>query len=102
MTGAHALALTGAVAAGVLLPKAVPAALLGRSLGGRFDRLLRLLPAATMAALVVVSLMRGPAGPRPVVVVAASAAALMMVLTRRSLLSMAVGWAVLVSGLIVK
>jgi branched-subunit amino acid transport protein len=97
VSGAHLAAVTAAITAGVLLPKAVPAALVG----GRFppwaSRFLRLLPVAILGALVVVTML-GPgraAVPGWPVVLGVTAATVVAVVTRRSLLSMAVGWTVM-------
>jgi branched-subunit amino acid transport protein len=99
MTWARLLALTGAVAAGVLLPKAVPAALVGRRLHPRVARFLGLLPAATLAALVVVSVAgAGPA--RWPVLAAVAVAGVTAALTRRGLVAMVAGWAALAAGLL--
>lgn len=88
------------LAAAVLLPKAVPAALLGPRIGEGVERFLGLLPPALLGGLVVVSA-AGAAGarPQPAVLVAVAIAAGMAALTRRSLLAMAGGWAALAIGL---
>jgi branched-subunit amino acid transport protein len=102
VNGWRLTALIAAVAAGVLLPKAVPAALVGRRPGGRVERFLSLLPAALLGGLAVSGALGGGPGlrPRPAVVLAVVAAAVITAVTRRSLMAMAGGWAVLAAVLL--
>jgi branched-subunit amino acid transport protein len=102
VTGLHLAAVIGVVAAGVVLPKAVPAAVLGARPGRRGQRFLDLLPAALLGGLAMVSALGGQTWARlsPAVPLAVAAAAATAALTRRPLPSMAVGWAVLVGGLL--
>jgi branched-subunit amino acid transport protein len=95
-------ALIGAVAAGVVLPKALPAALVGGRVGPRAERFLGMLPAALLGGLVAVSVLGGGPGlrPSPAVVAAVAVAVATAALTRRSLLSMVAGWAVLAAALL--
>jgi branched-subunit amino acid transport protein len=67
--------LVTAVAAGVILPKALPAAMIGR-VAGQWARFLDLLPAATLGALAVLTALGAHDGlhPRIHVVLAASIA----------------------------
>ena len=103
MTGWRLAALVAAVAAGVLLPKALPAVLIGGTVGRRTERFLTLLPAALLGGLVAVNALGGggAAGlhPRLSVIVAVVVAGALAALTRRSLLSMAGGWAALAVAL---
>jgi branched-subunit amino acid transport protein len=100
MSSGRLVVLIGILAAAVLLPKAVPAALVGARISQRVERFLGLLPAALLGGLVVVSTAGTPGpGPRPAVLVAVAVAAAMAALTRRSLLAMAGGWAALGVGL---
>jgi branched-subunit amino acid transport protein len=102
MSGWQLPALIGAVAAGVLLPKAVPAALVARRASGGVERFLGLLPAALLGALAMSGTLGGGPGwrPRPAVVLAVVAAGTIAAVTRRSLLAMAAGWAVLAAVLL--
>lgn len=95
-------ALIAAVAAGVLLPKVAPAALVGGSVDGRTERFLRLLPAALLGGLAVVAAIGGGPGlrPRPATIAAVVAAAAIMAVTRRGLVAMIGGWAVLAAALL--
>jgi branched-subunit amino acid transport protein len=87
------------IAAGVLLPKILPAAVVGGRLHGRADLFLRLLPAALLAGLVTVQVAAVTAPrPRLQVVVAVVAAGVIAAVTRRGLLSMLCGWAILAAG----
>ena len=111
MSGGQVVALVAAIAGGVLLPKTLPAALVGRRLPKLAERFVGLLPAALLGGLVTVELLAA-AGPgrhaalgwaaiptlptMAGVVVAVAVAAL----TRRALLAMAVGWAVLAACLL--
>lgn len=94
--------LVAILSAAVLLPKAVPAALLGPRIGERVEGFVGLLPAALLGGLVVVTA-AGAAGarPQPAVLVAVGIAAAMAAVTRRSFLAMAGGWAALAVGLAV-
>jgi branched-subunit amino acid transport protein len=96
VSGGRLALLCAVMAAGVLLPKAVPAALVGAHVGPRWERFLSLLPAATLGALVVLTVFqaRHAASSWPPVVLAVVAATGLAILTRRTLLSMAAGWAV--------
>ena len=58
-------ALIAAVAAGVLLPKAAPAALVGGRVDPRVARFLAMLPAALLGGLAVASALGGGPGLRP-------------------------------------
>jgi branched-subunit amino acid transport protein len=101
MSGWRLSAVIVAVAAGVLLPKAAPAALMGRRVGPRVERVLAMLPAALLGGLAVVSLLGSGPGWRPglPVAVAMVVAAAVMAVTRRTLLSMIGGWAALAAAL---
>jgi branched-subunit amino acid transport protein AzlD len=97
---AQLLAVTGAVAAGVLLCKALPAMAVGAHLDERLARYVGLLPAATLAALLVVtSAGSGTGRLRWEVLAAVAVTAGLAALTRRSLLAMLTGWAVLAGEL---
>ena len=100
MTAGRLLAMTVVMAAGVLLPKILPAAAVGGRLNRRADLFLRLLPAALLAGLVTMELVSAITAPRPrmQVVAAVAAAAVMAAVTRRGLLSMVCGWVVLAAG----
>ncbi len=101
MSTAHLLVVTATVAAGVLLCKALPAALLGARLDPRLARFLGLLPAATLAALVVVSTAGAGSGRlRWEVLAAVVVAAALAAATRHGLLAMLSGWAVLAAELL--
>lgn len=102
MTGLHLAAVIGAVAAGVVLPKAVPAAAFSIGPGRRGERFLGLLAAALLGGLAMVSTLGGKAPARltPAVPLAVAAGATAAVLTRRTLLSMLAGWAVLAGALL--
>lgn len=95
MSTQHPIALIAAVVAGVLLPKALPAAIVGGSMVGAWERFLRLLPAATLAALAALTTLKGDGGlvVRPQVLMAVGVAAAVAAITRRSLVAMAGGWA---------
>jgi branched-subunit amino acid transport protein len=103
MTGWPAAALIAAVAVGVLLPKAVPAAVSGGHVGPRLERLLNLLPAALLGGLAVSEALGGGPGVRvrPAIAAAVLVAVVVAAVTRRSLLAMVAGWAVLAAGLLV-
>jgi hypothetical protein len=103
MSGWRMAALIGAVTAGVLLPKVAPAALVGGNVRGLAARFLALLPAALMGGLTAVGVLGGGGPglhPRLAVVLAVAAAATIAALSRRTLLSMAAGWAVLIAVLL--
>lgn len=102
MTGWRLAALIAAVAVGVLLPKAAPAALVAGRVGPRAGRFLALLPAALLGGLTAVSVLGGGPGlhPRPAVLLAVAAAVAIAALTRRSLTAMLGGWAVLAAALL--
>ena len=102
MNGWRLAALIAAVAAGVLLPKAAPAALLGGRVGARAGRFLGLLPAALLGGLTAVSVLGGGPGLRlrPAVLLAVSAAVAIAAVTRRGLAAMLGGWAVLAAALL--
>ncbi|HXM55425.1 MAG TPA: AzlD domain-containing protein [Candidatus Dormibacteraeota bacterium] len=103
MSGWQLAALVAAVATGVLLPKALPAALMGGPVGRRTERFLNLLPAALLGGLVAINALGGGsvAGlhPRLPVLAAVVVAGALAAVTRRSLLSMAGGWAALAVAL---
>jgi branched-subunit amino acid transport protein len=101
VTGWRLAAVIAAVTAGVLLPKAVPAALAGRSVGGRVERVLAMLPAALLGGLAVTSLLGAGPGWRPSLPVAIgmAVAAAIMAVTRRTLVAMIGGWAALAAAL---
>lgn len=89
------------MAAGVLLCKALPALAIGARLDERLARFVALLPAATLAALLVLATAGSGAGRlRWSVLVAVAVAAGVAALTRRSLLAMLSGWGVLAVGLL--
>jgi branched-subunit amino acid transport protein len=93
--------VTAAVAAGVLLCKALPAVAVGARLDDRVARFLALLPAATLAALLVVTTAGSGTGRlRWEVLAAVVVAAGVAALTRRSLLAMVTGWSVLAAALL--
>jgi branched-subunit amino acid transport protein len=101
VSGWRLAAVIVAVAAGVLLPKAAPAALVGRSVEPRVERVLAMLPAALLGGLAVVSLLgAGPAWrPSLPVAIGMAAAAAIMAVTRRTLVAMVGGWAALAAAL---
>jgi branched-subunit amino acid transport protein len=112
VSGAQLVAVAAAVAGGVLLPKTLPAALVGRQLPPLAERFLRLVPAALLGGLAMVELLATGAPGRHAVagfaalptwpmLVGVVAAAVVAALTQRGLLAMAVGWAVLAAGLLV-
>ena len=93
--------MTAAVAAGVLLCKALPAVAVGTRLDDRVARFLALLPAATLAALLVVTVAGSGTGRlRWEVLAAVVVAAAVAALTRRGLPAMLTGWAVLAAALL--
>jgi branched-subunit amino acid transport protein len=101
MSGWRMAAVIVAVAAGVLLAKAAPAALVGRSVGVRAERVLAMLPAALLGGLATLGLLGGGPGWRPAlpVAIAMVVAGAVMAVTRRTLVSMLGGWAALAVGL---
>jgi branched-subunit amino acid transport protein len=103
VTGWRLAALIGVVAAGVLLPKAVPAALVAGRVGDPAERFLKLLPAALLGGLTAVGVLGGGPGlhPRPAVLLAVVAAVAIAALTGRSLTAMLGGWAVLAAALLI-
>jgi len=88
------------IAAGVLLPKILPAAVVGGRLNGRADLLLRLLPAALLGGLVTMQVAGAVTAPRLrfQAVAAVATAAVMAAVTRRGLVSMVCGWAILAAA----
>jgi branched-subunit amino acid transport protein len=95
------LAVTAAVGAGVLLCKALPAVAVGAHLDERLARFVGLLPAATLAALLVVTTAGSGTGRlRWEVLAAVAVTAGLAALTRRSLPAMLTGWAVLAAELL--
>jgi len=100
MTPGRLLAITVMIATGVLLPKILPAVVVGGRLNRRADLFLCLLPAALLAGLVTVEVVGAVTAPhaRLQVVAAVAAAAVMAAVTRRGLLSMVCGWVVLAVG----
>ena len=103
------VALATVIAAGVLLPKVLPAAIVGRRLPAPAERFVSLLPAALLGGLVAVELLAttgperlGAMGATLPTVAGVVAAIAVAALTRRALLAMAVGWAVLVASLLVR
>jgi branched-subunit amino acid transport protein len=104
MSAGRLALVIGVLAAGVLLPKAAPAALLSAPLSQPVERFLGLLPAVLLGGLVVVSAAgtsgaRSAGSLRPAVLLAVAVAVGVAALTRRSLLAMACGWAALAFGL---
>jgi branched-subunit amino acid transport protein len=113
MSGAQLVALAAAVAGGVLLPKTLPAALVGRRLPALAERFLGLLPGALLGGLVTVQLLAGGGSGRHAVAGWAAvptwpmtagvvAAVVVAAVTRRGLLAMLAGWAALAAGLLVR
>lgn len=102
MTTGALFAITAAIAAGVLLPKALPAALVRSRLDPRVERFLTLLPAALLAALTAIALLAGgrAAAPSWPAVIGVAAGAAVAAITRRPLLAMVCGWAALAVGLL--